>query len=50
MAALDKINGMYQNPQVKLAVEGQGRDWRLKREMLSQRYTTCFDELLVVKA
>lgn len=50
MAALDKVNGLYQNPKVRLAVEGQGRQWRLKREMLSPRYTTCLDDIIVIKA
>ncbi len=48
MFALDKIN---RSGMGKVWFAGQGTDnpWLMKREMLSPRYTTCLDELLVVK-
>lgn len=39
MQALDKINGECHS-YVKLAVQGNGRNWKLKQEQLSRRYTT----------
>ncbi|MDD3040687.1 Y-family DNA polymerase, partial [Bacteroides sp.] len=37
--AIDKINGDY-SQRVKLAIQGTSREWKLKQEQLSQRYTT----------
>ena len=37
--AIDKINGEH-NQFVKLAIQGTGRDWKLKQEQLSGCYTT----------
>lgn len=47
MQALDKINGDCHS-YVKLAVQGNGRDWKLKQEQLSRRYTTDMDEILSI--
>lgn len=47
MQAVDKINGNFQH-HVKLAVQGSGRDWKLKQEQLSKRYTTDINELLTI--
>lgn len=48
MAVIDDIN---KSGRGQLYFAGQGRDntWQMKREMLSPRYTTCWDELLIVK-
>ena len=48
MQVVDKINGKFQH-HVKLAVQGSGRDWKLKQEQLSQRYTTDINEIIIVK-
>lgn len=47
MDAIDTINGVHNN-HVKLAVQGNGRDWKLKQEQLSQRYTTDINEILTI--
>lgn len=47
MQALDKINGDCHS-YVKLAVQGNGRDWKLKQEQLSRRYTTDMKEILKI--
>lgn len=49
MATIDKINKAGLG---KVYFAGQGRDnfWQMKREMLSPRYTTRWDELPVAKA
>lgn len=49
MAAIDTIN---KNGLGRVYFAGQGNDnpWQMKREMLSPRYTTCWDELPVAKA
>lgn len=48
MQVVDKINGKFQH-HVKLAVQGSGRDWKLKQEQLSQCYTTDINEIIIVK-
>lgn len=45
--AIDRINGEH-NQRVKLAVQGTGRDWKLKQEQLSRRYTTDMNEILTI--
>lgn len=47
MAAIDKINGKF-TQQVKLAIQGNGRDWKLKQEQLSQHYTTDMNEIMTI--
>lgn len=47
MLAIDKVNGEYRQL-IKLAVQGNGREWKLKQEQLSQRYTTDMNEILTI--
>lgn len=47
MQALDKINGNFHS-HVRLAVQGNGREWKLKQEQLSRRYTTDINEVLTI--
>lgn len=47
MYAVDKINGEF-TQQVKLAAQGNGREWKLKQELLSHRYTTDMNEILTI--
>lgn len=47
MQVLDEINGDCHS-YVKLAVQGNGRDWKLRQEQLSRRYTTDMGEILVI--
>lgn len=46
----DLINKRFGRDKVKLAVQGDSQEWRLRQEKLSPRYTTRWDELLKVKA
>ena len=48
-AAADAINARFGRRTVFFASEGTERKWRMKREMLSCRFTSRWDELLVVK-
>ena len=45
MNAIDSINGKHGHS-VKLAVQGQGKGWKLKKEQLSKHYTTDFEEFI----
>lgn len=47
MQSIDRINGKYLS-HVKLAVQGNGREWKLKQEQLSQRYTTDINEVITI--
>ena len=47
MQTIDRINGKH-SQLVKLAVQGSGRDWKLKQEQLSRRYTTDINEILTI--
>ena len=46
--AVDKINATMGKNKVKLAVQGNGRNWKLKQEKLSPCYTTRFTDILEV--
>lgn len=43
--AIDNINGEH-SQLVKLAIQGTGRDWKLKQEQLSARYTTDINQII----
>lgn len=47
METVDKINGKH-NQRIKLAVQGNGRDWKLKQEQLSRRYTTDINQIIKI--
>ncbi len=47
--AVDELNGRFGRGTVFTAAEGIGKSWRMKREMLSGRPTTCWDEILKVR-
>src|SRR3972149_5344414 len=49
MKAVDKINVGWGSNTVKYASSGIEQQWRMRRARLSQRYTTNWDEMLVVK-
>lgn len=50
MRVMDKINKVSGNKVLKLACQDQKRNWKMKQEKLSPRYTTNLKELLVVQA
>ena len=47
--AMDRLNRQYGRDTLFLAGEGIGRKWSMKRNFLSRRFTTCWDELPEVK-
>lgn len=48
MQTIDKINGKHGN-NIKLAVQGTGRGWKLKQEQLSGHYTTNLNQIINIK-
>ena len=49
-ATADAINARFGRGTVFFASEGVARQWKMKREMLSGRPTTRWNELMVAKA
>ncbi len=50
MKAFDAINRSYGEGTIQLASSGIGKQWKMRREMRSPRYTTVLEELMVAKA
>jgi DNA polymerase V len=48
MAACDAINQRFGSGAMQFAAEGIMQHWRMKRGNVSQRFTTCWDELLTI--
>lgn len=46
---IDLLNKGYGRDKVKLAVQGSGKEWKLRQERLSNRYTTRWEEIMEVK-
>jgi DNA polymerase V len=48
MAVVDAINRIFGRDTLFFAAQGMARDWRMRQTMLSQHFTTRWDELLLV--
>ncbi|MFM6924659.1 MAG: Y-family DNA polymerase [Ferruginibacter sp.] len=49
MSMLDNVNFAMRNDMVKFAASGTKRDWKMRQELRSPRYTTRWEELFEVK-
>src|SRR3546814_6667141 len=49
MRAIDSLNRRFGRDTVTYGTTGTRRAWKLRREFISRRYTTSWDELLVCK-
>ncbi len=47
---IDTLNYKFGRDKVKLAVQGNGKEWKLRQEKLSKHYTTNWKEIIEVKA
>jgi DNA polymerase V len=50
MSVIDTLNRRYGSGTIRLASEGIRQDWKMRSDLRSPRYTSCWDELLMVKA
>jgi DNA polymerase V len=50
MEVIDSLNRRYGSGTIRFASEGMRQEWKMKTDMRSPRYTTRWDELVVVKA
>jgi DNA polymerase V len=48
MKTMDKVNRVWGRDMLKLASSGIKQDWAMKRQFISQRYTTNWNELLTI--
>ena len=49
MKKVDKINSKWGRDTITFAATGKNKPWKMKQELLSNRYTTCWNELLKIK-
>ena len=49
MSVIDSLNRRYGTGTIRFASEGMRQDWEMRTDLRSPRYTSCWDELLVVK-
>jgi DNA polymerase V len=49
MSTLDNVNFAMRNDVVKFAASGTKRDWKMRQELRSPRYTTRWEEMCIVK-
>jgi DNA polymerase V len=49
MQALDNINFSMRDDMVKFAASGLSRNWKMRQEMRSPRYTTRWEELFLIR-
>ena len=50
MSVIDLLNKRYRTGTIIFASEGMRQSWKMRTDMRSPRYTSCWDELLVVKS
>ncbi len=50
MEVIDLLNSRYGSGTIRFASEGMRQEWKMRSDLRSPRYTTRWDELLVVKA
>lgn len=48
MSIVDKLNGAYGNNKIKFGGQSLGRQWKMKQERLSPRYSTNINEIIAV--
>jgi DNA polymerase V len=49
MEMIDNVNFSQRNDVLKFAASGTNRDWKMRQELRSPRYTTRWDELFTIK-
>ncbi len=49
MQIMDRANSKYGKDSLKLAAQGISKPWQMKRRMSSPRFTTCWNEILLIR-
>jgi len=50
MPVIDRLNKAYGNNKIKFAAQSLGRQWKMKQEKLSPRYSTNIEEVININA
>ena len=50
MRSVDKLNALFGQQKIRLAIQDQKRVWKMKQKKLSPRYTTKLEDVLVIHA
>lgn len=48
MTAMDKISQRFGRDKIRFGIEKHREQWEMRRELMSQRYTTRFDEIIKI--
>jgi len=49
MSVMDNLNQKFGNDTIKIAAQGTNNSWQMKKELISPRYTTIWDEIPTIK-
>jgi len=50
MPVIDRLNKAYGNNKIKFAAQSLGRQWKMKQEKLSPRYSTNINEVILINS
>ncbi|WP_417882055.1 DUF4113 domain-containing protein, partial [Xanthomarina gelatinilytica] len=50
MNVVDRLNKAYGNNKIKFGSQSLGRQWKMKQEKLSPRYSTNIQEIITINA
>ncbi|PWB23614.1 Y-family DNA polymerase [Flavobacterium sp. HTF] len=50
MSVIDKMNQCYGENKIKFGVQSLGRQWKMKQDRLSPKFSTCLKDVIIVKA
>lgn len=50
MNIVDRLNKAYGNNKIKFGSQSFGRQWKMKQERLSPRYSTNLNDIIQIKA
>jgi DNA polymerase V len=50
MLAIDQSNNFFGKDMIRYGTHGYGKEWKLRAEKLSARFTTRLEEIMYVKA
>jgi DNA polymerase V len=50
MSVIDKMNQCYGENKIKFGVQSLGRQWKMRQDRLSPKFSTCLKDVIIVKA
>jgi DNA polymerase V len=49
MSVIDKMNQCYGENKIKFGVQSLGRQWKMRQDNLSPKFSTCLKDVIIVK-